>query len=135
MKDFSKFKVLGITLLVTMSSCVVGAIDLNAETLRSYGFEFDISTNDKVQSYQKSKRVCVQNPKKYSFNKLVESGRYNFIARGLTLEPYIVLLRLSPIHFNVPLINREVNNGIVIQKSSYIGASILNRAGPISYSI
>ncbi|GAF03349.1 hypothetical protein JCM21142_42017 [Saccharicrinis fermentans DSM 9555 = JCM 21142] len=74
-KDFSRFKVLGITLLVTVSSCVGGTLDLNAETLRSYGFEFDISSADKIKGVGKYKRVRSFSGSKSKITRLIESGR------------------------------------------------------------
>ncbi|MCW3785416.1 hypothetical protein [Plebeiibacterium sediminum] len=130
MKELSKFKVLSITLLVTMSSCVTGTIDLNAETLRSYGFEFDISSVDKVQTVQRYKKSKSQNNNKFRFNRLVESGRKHIVYRGLTIDYVPVTVHLSSAYFAEPLLNQRVLYSKNIYKTLYTGASFFNRAGP-----
>ncbi|MCW3804674.1 hypothetical protein [Plebeiibacterium marinum] len=130
MKELSKFKVLSITLLVTMSSCVAGAVEINAETLRSYGIELDVNSIDHIQSIQRSKKNKTQGNNKFGFTRLVESGRKHFAFKGLTLDYSPIAVHLSFTHLITPLINKTELVYRQVYKRCYCGANILNRAGP-----
>ncbi len=132
MKELSKFKVLSITLLVTMTSCVAGTMDINAETLRSYGIEIDFNASDKVQTVQRYKKSKPQNNNKFRFNSLVESGRKHIVFRGLTIESIPITEYLSSEYFIEPLLNKQVLTSKNIYKSLFTGANFISRAGPDS---
>ncbi len=131
MKELSKFKVLSITLLVTMTSCVAGTMDINAETLRSYGIEIDLNASDKVQTVQRVKKSKSQNNHKFRFGSLVETGRKHVIYRGLTIESVPVTEYLSSEYFIEPLINNQIRTSNSIYTSLFSGADFVSRAGPV----
>ena len=126
-KDFSKFKVLGITLLMTMSSCVGGSLELNAETLRSYGFEFEISSFDKNHLVVKQKR---SSSPKFKLNNIIESGRTHVAIPGISIDytPIVFYLRFQ--HFQNPLINKSIIIGKLSFSDAFQGINFQNRAGP-----
>ena len=130
-KDFSKFKVLGITLLMTMSSCVGGSVELNAETLRSYGFEFEVSSFDRTQLVLKQKKAKASNPK-FKFNNIIESGRCNVAVPGFFVDytPIVFYLRFR--HFENPLTNKHIEIGEIDFSKAFHGINFQNRAGPSS---
>jgi len=129
-KDFSKFKVLGITLLVTMSSCVAGSLELNAETLRAYGFEFDISSTEKIHSVQKSKKSRISPNSKFRFVNIIEFGREYIPLRNLSFNYSFITFQFQFNHFQSPLINRTVLFCDLIRTCAYKGLNQLDRAGP-----
>ncbi len=131
MKELSKFKVLSITLLVTMTSCVAGTMDINAETLRSYGIEIDINASDKVQTVQRIKKSKPQNNNKFRFGSLVETGRKHIIYRGLTIESVPITEYLSSEYFLEPQLNKRVQTSRNIYTSLFTGANFVSRAGPV----
>ncbi len=130
MKELSKFKVLSITLLVTMSSCVAGTMDINAETLRSYGIEIDLTALDKVQTVQRYKKSRPQNNNKFRFTRLVESGRKHIVYKGLTIDYIPVTVHLCSAYFTEPMLNQRVQCSQNIYKTLYTGVNFFNRAGP-----
>ena len=129
-KDFSKFKVLGITLLVTMSSCVPGSFELNAEALRTYGLEFDISTSDKYIVVEKNKRTKNFSGSKFILNNIIESGRNHFNIAGFSIDytPFVFHLRYEL--YQLQLVNKLIFNGRLYYSESYRGINFQNRAGP-----
>jgi len=132
-KDFSKFKVLGITLLVTMSSCVAGSMELNAETLRSYGLEFDISLTSKNQLVSKQKKSKTSANQKFRINRIIESGRENISISGFSVDyiPIVFFLRFQ--HYLDPLINKIVVLSKLDLSYAFQGINFQNRAGPSDY--
>ncbi|TLX76577.1 hypothetical protein E9993_06715 [Labilibacter sediminis] len=134
MRDFSKFKVLGITLLVTMSSCVVGSVDLNAESLRAYGLEFDISVNEKTYSVQKSKKSKFTTNSKFRFLNIIESGRAHVLTKSFSFNYSPVIFQLKHNHFQIPLLNIKRKQGSYTYASLYHGLNQQNRAGPFLLS-
>jgi hypothetical protein len=135
MKELSRFKVLSITLLMTVSSCVAGTVDLHAEILRTYGFEFDISLAEKTQGTQRNKKSKNQIQKsKYFLNQIVKTtGIQHMSFQGLTLDYSPVKLQLTALHFTIPLINKKVELCNYIYKETYSGVDLLNRAGPFYF--
>jgi len=131
-KDLSRFKVLGITLLVTVSSCVGGSLELNAETLRSYGLEFDISSADKIKGVAKYKRVRSFSGSKSKITRLIESGRTHMTVSGVSVNYCPVVFYLSCEHYLIPLIRKKIIIGILSYSDSFHGAHFHNRAGPLS---
>ena len=131
-KDFSKFKVLGITLLVTMSSCVAGSLELNAETLRTYGFEFDISTTDRIQIVGKQKKSKASTNPKFRINNIIESGRANVAMSDFSIGYIAIVFHLRFQHYQNLLINKSVVIGKLSFSDSYHGINFQNRAGPLS---
>ncbi len=130
MRELSKFKVLGITLLVTVSSCVVCTLDMDANTLRSYGFEFDLSSQDKIQTNYKYKKQKQNNNPKFSFKPLIESGRTNKLIKGLSLDHYQGLIRLGDGCFNDPGLIQFVRHKDISFQSYTFAFCIFTRAGP-----
>ncbi len=130
MRELSKFKVLGFTLLVTMSSCVTGALDIDANTLRSYGFEFDLPSQDKNQTIYKYKRQKTNNTPKFSFKPLIESGRNNKLVKGLSLDHFQGLIRLSNDCFIFTSVIQLIKNREVSFLHKAACSCILTRAGP-----
>ncbi|WP_430935324.1 hypothetical protein [Saccharicrinis sp. 156] len=131
-KDFSRFKVLGITLLVTMSSCVGGSLELNAETLRSYGFEFDISSTDKTFSVGKHKKTRYSSNSKLRINHIIESGRTHIAVSGITVDYCPIVFHVRFQHYLTPLINKSIIAGKLSYSTSFHGINFQNRAGPLS---
>ncbi len=129
-KEFSTFKVLGITLLVTMSSCVVGSMELNAEMLRNYGFELDITSTDKTQFVCKQKKSKISSTSKFKIGSIIESGRTHITVAGLSIDYTPILFNLRFAHYPNTLINRIVTCGVIDFTSSYRGINFQNRAGP-----
>ena len=134
MRDFSKFKVLGITLLVTMSSCVVGSVDLNAESLRAYGLEFDISVNENAYQVQKNKKSKLSSNSKLRFLNIIKSGREHVLTKNLSFNHSPVIFQLKHKYFQNPLINTISTQGDYVCATAYHGLNQLNRAGPFSFS-
>ncbi|WP_075590753.1 hypothetical protein [Labilibacter marinus] len=129
-KDFSKFKVLGITLLVTMSSCVGGSLELNAETLRNYGFELDIHAADRLQTVGKQKKS--KSNSKFKINKLIESGRAQVATSAYSIDYVPIVFYLRYQHYLSPCINPNIKAGELLFSSTYQGINFQNRAGPLS---
>lgn len=129
-KDFSRFKVLGITLLVTMSSCVAGSLELNAETLRAYGLEFDISSTEKTHTLQKNKKLKISPNSKFRFVNIIESGREHISLSKFSFNHSPVTVNLKNNHFQCHLINRIYTQSHYTYAQAYHGLNQLNRAGP-----
>ncbi len=129
-KEFSTFKVLGITLLVTMSSCVVGSMELNAEMLRNYGFELDITSTDKTQVVCKQKKSKISSTSKFKIGSIIESGRTHITFAGLSIDYTPILFELRSAYYPNTLINRIVTYGEIAFATSYHGINFQNRAGP-----
>lgn len=129
-KEFSTFKVLGITLLVTMSSCVVGSMELNAEILRNYGLELDITSTDKTQVVHKQKKSKISSPSIFRIGYIIESGRTQITVAGLSIDYTPILDKLQFAPYPNLLINRVVTFGHMALSTSYHGINFQNRAGP-----
>ena len=129
-KEFSTFKVLGITLLVTMSSCVVGYMELNAEMLRNYGLELDISLSDKTQVIHKQKKSKISSTTKFRIGSIIESGRTNITVAGLSIDYTPILFGLRFAHYPNKLLNSLIAQGSFALALSYHGLNFQNRAGP-----
>ncbi len=130
MRELSKFKVLGITLLVTVSSCVVGTLDMDAKTLRNYGFEFDLSSQDKIQTVSKYKKQKQNNNPKFGFKPLIESGRNNNLIKGLSLDNNQGVIHLGDGCFNDPGIVQSIRDKEIYFPSSTLAFCFFTRAGP-----
>ncbi len=130
MRELSKFKVLGITLLVTMSSCVTGTLNIDTNTLRSYGFEFDLPAQDKNHTNYKYKRQKTNNNPKFSFKPLIESGRNNKLVKGLSLDHFHGLIRLSSDCFVFSSVVQLITDSEISYLNKAAGSCILTRAGP-----
>ncbi len=130
-KDLAKFKVLGITLLVTMSSCVVGSLELNAETLRTYGFEFDISSSEKSAPITKVKKSKPSKSSKNSIHKIIESGRNHSLLKDFSNHDVPVILSVRQFCFRCTLTLEGVINAKQSYVSFYEGIHIQSRAGPL----
>ena len=132
-KDFSTFKVLGITLLVTMSSCVVGVRELNAETFRNYGLEFDITSSDRTQVVIKQKKSKISSPSKFIFGHLIEYGRTNITIAGLSPNYASAVFHLWHDPYPLKQINTIVTTGNTAYSTCYHGIIFQKRAGPNSF--
>jgi len=131
-KDFSKFKVLGITLLVTMSSCVAGSMELNAETLRTYGLELDITSTDKTHAVGKQKKSKTSSNSKFRITNIIESGRTHMSVAGLSIDYSPIVYHLRFQHQQNLLINQLVTCGHIDYSGLYHGINTQNRAGPFA---
>ena len=129
-KEFSTFKVLGITLLVTMSSCVVGSMELNAEMLRNYGFELDITLSDNTQIIGTQKKSKISSTSKFKIGSIIETGRTHITFAGLSIDYTPLLFELQFAHYPNTLTNRIVTCGQITFATSYHGINFQNRAGP-----
>lgn len=129
-KEFSTFKVLGITLLVTMSSCVVGSMELNAERLLNYGLELGITSTEKTHVVSKQKKTKISSPSIFRIGFIIESGRTHITVAGLSIDYTTILFNLRFAHYPNTLINRIVTCGVIDFTSSYHGINFQNRAGP-----
>ncbi|SMO76729.1 hypothetical protein SAMN06265379_10737 [Saccharicrinis carchari] len=129
-RDFSTFKVLGITLLVTMSSCVVGSIQLNAETLRTYGMELGISTGEETQYTSKQKKSKTTSPSKLRINHIIESGRTHIPFPVVSINHAPLVFHVSLVYYPAYLINKAIHTRAIGYSSLYQGMNFQNRAGP-----
>jgi len=129
MKELTKFKVLGITLLVTMSSCVAGTFDLSAETLRTYGFELDVNSLDN-SIVVKSKKVKPATQNKLGLNNLIEYGRNNKLVNSLVIGHSFLSAKLNFLLFELPQVNKLIEVNRLNSLNAFDGALFVNRAGP-----
>lgn len=133
-KDFSTFKFIGITLLVTMSSCVVGSMELNAEIFRNWELELNISSSDKTQVVAKQKKSKVSSAPKFKIGHIIESARTKLNVPALTFDYTPIIFKLRFAHFPNILINKIVVCSDLNFATAYHGINFHNRAGPSALS-
>ncbi len=76
-KDISAFKLLGITILMTVSSCVSASGNVSAEQLSKWGVDFELSLNGNYELTKKGVRSNTSSQDS-KIQRLINAGRKNF---------------------------------------------------------
>ncbi len=127
-KDISAFKLLGITILMTVSSCVSASGNVSAEQLSKWGVDLELSLNG---NYELAKKGVKSNAssQESKIQRLINAGRKNF--RGthqwLLSSP---ALNIHPQLFHLPLLNKIVWSRSCTSFVTFYPTSSPVRAGP-----